>query len=401
MKLSSSHLSMVAALSCSLLTACGGNAAGTDPVANGAGGAGGGSGGPADTCDPKAAIPCFKGLAEPCKNFHTKFDGDEYCLEPPDPSVGMQMHVGPTDYDDPVQTDKYVMPPGAEPNWYENVTLSNTTTKYTRGYHSSMRPGSHHFIMYAIPTPANGPTGPVQTGGGVESASGVGGRFLAGATRATQDIDTNGTFPEDQGIGSEMPPLQTVSANLHYINQTDHPLLQELWMNFIFIDEALVTQFVKPITWYGGLAMNIKPGTHVTLHNNPTSCKAPADIRVAMMTAHAHASTLRVTTNMIPAAGGGPTQLFSDYNWHEPTGWRFDRAATNPTVDAVAGTSGAISGILQVKKGDQFGWECEIQNNQPGNLTFGNHLLTGEMCNVFGFYYTKDRAATPWTCAFQ
>jgi hypothetical protein len=388
-------------LGCSFLMACSGNGTRGGDGANVTGGGGAGTdggGGAADTCDPNAEIPCFKGLAEPCKDLHTTFDGDEYCLAVPDPDVGMQMHVGPDDYTDPEQTAKYMIAPGEETNWYEVKQLTNDVTKFTRGYHSSMRPGSHHFIMYGVADTSA--TGPVSTGSGIESANGIGGEFLAGATRATQNIDTKGEYPEDQGIGAEMPPRRSVSNNLHFINLGDHPLLQELWVNFIFIDEAEVTKYVKPITWYGGLAMNIPPGDHVVLKNDPASCTAPGDVRVAMMTAHAHASTLRVTTKMQAAGAAEQTTLFEDYNWHEPTEWRFNRAAKNPLPDAAAGTSGGFSGVVNTKVGDQYSWECEVLNKQTVNLTFGNHLLTGEMCNVFGFYFTDNRAAKPWTCAF-
>jgi hypothetical protein len=191
-----------------------------------------------------------------------------------------------------------------------------------------------------------------------------------------------------------------VANNLHFINLEDEPLLQELWVNFIYIDESEVTQYVKPITWYGGFLMNIPPGAHVTLQNPAESCTAPGDVRVGMMTAHAHANTLRVTTKMRAAGSGEETLLFEDYDWHEPTEWRYNRAANNPAPDAELKRSGGFSGLVQTKPGDEFTWECEVQNAQSVNLTFGNRLLTGEMCNVFGFYFTKERAAKPWTCVF-
>jgi len=352
-----------------------------------------------EVCDPKGDIPCYEGIAEPCKDYETPFKGDEYCLAPPDPSLGIQMHVGPEDYDDPEATEPYMIYPSEELNWSEVKQLPNEETVFTRGYHSHMRPGSHHFIMFGVKDTA--PTGPTQAGEGTESAVGaIGGEFLAGATRAVQNIDTRGEYPEDQGIGSEMVPHRVVANNLHFINLEEEPLLQELWVNWIYIDESEVTQFVKPITWFGGLGMNIPPGTHVTLQNAPASCTAPGDVRVAMMTAHAHASTLRVTTKMQAAGSTDQTVLFEDYDWHEPTEWRYNRAANNPAPDPVAKSSGGFSGLVQTKPGDQFSWECEVRNEQSVSLTFGNRLLTGEMCNVFGFYYTQERASKPWLCAF-
>ena len=349
----------------------------------------------ADACDPKGTIPCFKGLAEPCKGLNSGFDGDEYCLAPPDPALGFQIHVGPSDYSDTAQTDKYMIAPGDETNWSETVVTPNDQTVFTRGYHSHMRPGSHHFIMFAVKDA--GPGGVQMNASGAESAVGaVGGTFLGGATRAVQNIDTRGEYPEDQGIGSEMPPLKPVAMNLHFINIGDKPLLQELWVNFILIDEAEVTKYVKPITWYGGLGMAIPNGQHTTLKSTPGSCKAPADVRIGMMTGHVHASTLRITTTM-----NDSNVLFEEFDWHEPSEWRFNRAAQNVAPDAVTQRSGGFSGVVNATPSDQFAWECEIENQSGVTLNFSNHVYTGEMCNVFGFYFTDNQNATPWLCAFN
>jgi hypothetical protein len=345
-------------------------------------------------CDPEAEIPCFEGLAEPCPGIESGFPGDEYCRAAPDPALGMQVHVGPKDYDDPEQIAQYVIAAGDETNWAEEVQFPNPTPVYTRGYRSYMRPGSHHFIMFGN-NQRTTEGGPVQSGTGAESAVGVGGRFLGGATKAIQNIDTQGEFPEDQGIGSEVPANSFVAMNLHFVNATPGPLLQEIWVNFIYIDEADVTQYVKPITWYGGLGMNIPPGTHTVLANNPGSCTTAEDLRIGMMTAHAHASTLRVTTWM-----NGSTLLFEDYDWAEPTEWRFNRSVDNPAPNPQTMQSGGHSGLVYASPGDSFVWECEVRNERSVNLTFSNRVYDGEMCNVFGFYITDNRTAAPWTCAF-
>lgn len=388
--------SVVLALACSMVACAkedaddGGSVDGIDPVPAG------------EECDPNGEIPCYENYAEPCENYDTQFLGDEYCRKAPDLSVGFQLHVGPTDYTDPDQTDKYMILPGEETNWSEISPVSPyPETVYTRGYHSYMRPGSHHMIMFGLrDRPANADQGPVQAGAGVESAVGAtSGVFLGGATRAIQNIDTKGALPEDQGIGSEVAPGRSVAVNLHFINLEQEPLLQEIWVNFILIPEAEVTKYVKPITWYGGILMNIAPGTHTTLASAPGSCTAPADMRVGMMTAHAHANTLRVGAYRDVA--GARQTLFEDFDWHEPTPWRFNNSDTNPVQDVAAKQSGSVSGIVTAAPGDTFGWECEVENKQNVNLTFGNRLLTGEMCNIFGFYFTENKAASPWMCAFM
>jgi hypothetical protein len=351
------------------------------------------------TCSPDNEIPCYEGLAEPCQNFDSGWEGDEYCLAPPDPALGFQLHVGPTDYDDATQIAQYVMHPGDETNWAEIKTNENATTVFTRGYHSHMRPGSHHFIMYGLNQPQQ--TGIVAGGSGQESAVGaLNGVFLGGATKQIENIDTQGPAPEDHGIGSEVPAGQQIAVNMHFINTTDHDLLQEIWVNFILIPESEVTQFVKPITWYGGVGMSIPPGTHTTLTNTPGSCTAPADVRVGMMIGHVHANTLRVATYDTPVGATDRTTMFEDFDWHDPTEWRFTSSITNPVPDVTNQISGGASGIINTQPGDDFIWECEIQNNRDVTLTFSNKVYDGEMCNVFGYYFTPDRNASPWMCAF-
>jgi hypothetical protein len=361
-----------------------------------------GSSGQAGVCDPNASIPCIAGLAEPCKDLHSGFDGDEYCLAPPDPGKGLQIHVGPKDYDDPAQTEKYMINPGEETNWAEVTEFPNDQTVFTRGYHSNMRPGSHHFIMFGMNgAPANTPQGPMMNASGAESAVGaLGGTFLGGATRQIQNIDTQGEYPEDEGIGSEMAPHRPVAMNLHFINIGDHPLLQEIWVNFILIPEEQVTKYVKPITWYGGFGMSIPPGDRQLLSNSGVPCTAPDNVRLAMMTGHVHANTLRITTSMTSAGATEPTTLFEDFDWHEPTEWRFDRAHPWSAPDRAAGKSGGYNGVINVTPGDQFHWECDVNNRSTATLTFSNRVYDGEMCNVFGFYYTEKRDASPWTCFF-
>src|SRR5438067_2227980 len=85
----------------------------------------------ADTCDPNAEIPCIKGQTEPCDDYHTGYDGDEYCMKPP--TNGLQIHVGPDTYDDPTALEPWILPPGGLPgqgpdvNWCYYLKTPNET----------------------------------------------------------------------------------------------------------------------------------------------------------------------------------------------------------------------------------------------------------------------------------
>src|SRR5689334_15476633 len=102
-------------------------------------------------CDPNGEVPCFAGVAEPCTNIHSGYDGDDYCRAAPKPSDGFQIHVGPKDYTNPDDVAKYLAKPGDETNWAEVVQTPNDATVYWDGYYSFMRPGSHHFILFGLP----------------------------------------------------------------------------------------------------------------------------------------------------------------------------------------------------------------------------------------------------------
>lgn len=365
-----------------------------------------GGGEPAgETCDPNGEIPCHEGIAEPCQDYETPFPGDEYCLAVPDPSIGVQIHVGPDDYDDPDQVAKYALKPGEETNWAEISEFPNDTTIYSDGYVSHMRPGSHHFILYGIDQSQVPDQSTVQTGQGAEAAVGaLGGNFLAGATKPIQDALVLSDNPEDQGIGNEIPAHRPVAVNLHFINtSTDTTDLQEIWVNFHKIAEEDVRLWAKPMTWYGGLSMAIPPGTQETL-TNPTPCVPPAaagdSVRIVGITGHVHASTVRYNATYDRQGVDGRQYLFEDYEWEEPSQFNFNNTEVNNPPDPDLQVTGGYSGVFMTQPGDQYHWECEVHNETDTTLHFANHVYTAEMCCVFGFYATENRDAGNWLCAF-
>jgi hypothetical protein len=356
------------------------------------------------TCDPHGAVPCFKGIAEPCPGIHSGYDGDEYCRAAPDPSVGFQIHVGPTDYSNPSDVAKYIAHPGDELNWAQTVETPNDTEIYWDGYYSFMRPGSHHFILFGLPpgsAPAADAGGPKTNGSGAEAAVGaIGGEFLAGATVTVQDAMPYD--PESQGAATEVPPHSVYAVNLHFINTKDHDLVQEIWVNFHEIAQGDIRHWKRAITWYGGLGMNIAPGTNYKLDSSTkTTCTPPqgaTNMQIQGVTGHVHANTTEYSASM--QRGGQTSLLFQDFDWHDPREFRFNSLDDNGTPDPVKGTPGGYSGVLKLDPTDQFTWECTGYNKSNTNLTFSNKVYTGEMCNVFGFYQTDTQSAGPWMCAF-
>jgi len=367
-------------------------------------------------CDPNdAVIPCFVGKTEPCNNFSSGYAGDELCMKPP--INGFQYHIGPTNYDDPNEIEKWILPAGgydandpravilgseADVNWCYYMKTPNDAEIFTGEYYSHMRPGSHHFIMFGLAADSdlNDSTAP-ESCSGQNSQVASGANFLAGATRRVQNAAMVGDTEEDKGLGTPTAAHQQLNMNLHFVNPGETPVLQEIWVNMIEKPAGEVTSIIKAIEWLGGLGMDIPPAAHQVLQSDASVCSPPFDdTRILGITAHMHSSTTRVSMYRQVAGSSTKELIFDDFNWEEPTVWLFNSKFINESPDRVVNRSGsAFNGTLVANTKDKFTWECEVQNNTNVNLQFSDKAFTGEMCNVFGMY-AEPAASKPWQCFF-
>jgi hypothetical protein len=115
-------------------------------------------------------------------------------------------------------------------------------------------------------------------------------------------------------------------------------------------------------------------------------------LRLVEATGHFHAHTVRFSAWKTVA--GVRSLIFEDDNWHEPSMFLFDSVTQNRAMDPEHHTVGAISGIINLEKGDSIDWECEVNNDSEKALRFGNEVYGAEMCNMFGAYTPGTGA--PW-----
>src|ERR1044071_5423900 len=87
-----------------------------------AGGNGDGDGGVDDSLYP--GVPDLRGG---CPGLNSGFPGDEMCLAPPDPSEGIQIHLGPASYANP---GNFVIQPDQENSWCINFHLPELEDAY-------------------------------------------------------------------------------------------------------------------------------------------------------------------------------------------------------------------------------------------------------------------------------
>ncbi|HVU03598.1 MAG TPA: hypothetical protein VHE30_17690 [Polyangiaceae bacterium] len=367
--------------------ACGGtHDSGTNP-GNGAGSGGSGGdpggsgGGDANGAGGGAGVPKVDPAAVPC-DLHTTWDGDELCIEAPPADQGFQVHVGPTNYDDPDEVAKYVIQAGDETNGYYYLKSANDSDVFFYKRNYRMRPGSHHLIVseasadhpdgWNTPAAGGAPTSPI---GGIDV-----GRRLGGTQNDVKDNPIGGVLPpENVGIGMPLTAHAQLSVNLHHNNVTDHPILREAWVNFWYVPKEEVTQEAKEMFAVGGFLMSINPGEHTTLHY---TCDVTEDGRILTAYGHRHAHNVRF--DAWRTRNGAKESIYEGFDWAEPMVLEYSSVVTNPPPDLATRTEGGWSGILDLEKGDVVEWECEVNNDSANTLHFTNETVNGEMCILVG-----------------
>jgi hypothetical protein len=334
-----------------------------------------------------------------CSNFHTSYEGDEQCIEPPPPGKGFQFHYGPSDYNDAAEVKAYTLAPNSEVTDCVTFPTPNDTEVYFDEYHSRMRPGSHHLLLYIqsakLPETGKGGPSPCNLAGEINTIN------LFGAQTATLDVKGLGNdAAENAGMAVRIPARQQGIMQIHFINTGSKPILREAWANVVYTDKSQVTQLGAPIFFIAGVTMNIAKGQTQVIHGTaavPTN--AGPDFRLIAATPHYHTHTNRFT---VTATIDGQTETILDnfpkmHVLPEPALVAYDSVQKNPAPNETARTDGASSGIVHLKPGDKIDWSCTMTNDdQPNPITFGNAVYTGEMCNLFGLYGpTTD--STPWS----
>jgi len=311
------------------------------------------------------AMPVPQGIAPPdgfkpnemgtC-NLHTKWKGDEYCILPPPPDKGFQLHIGPSNYDNPEA--QYVLQPGMENvRTYMNTAANDKNIYfYVRQYR--MRPGAHHTIVRDSST----------------------GRRLSGSD-VNQDHPVGGiTAPENAGVGIPLTAHAPLTTDHHAINTTEQALLQEVWVNFWYVDPAKVKESTILLYDPGTVMSTIAP--HQDIVMGPWECDVMQTGRLISMFGHVHANDVRFSAWRTRA--GKSDLIYESYHWEEPLFLEFTSLSKNAVPDPVKLMDGGWTGILDLQKGDTLKWECHEVNKQDTTLRFTNQTFEGWMCIIIG-----------------
>lgn len=317
------------------------------------------------------AIRCID--ADP--SYDTGYLGDEWCVLPPAPENGTQIRVGPESYASP--SAGFVLEPGEEITNYYFVNAPNTEQHYYYRTNWRMRNGSHHMIITVMNDRADGWSASGDIGAG-------GSRSFGGAQRPNQDRPS-GTLeisPENADLGERLDPKQQFSFNLHHFNLTDEPTLREVWVNVWYKPQSEVKREIDGISIFGNpLDLNIPNGEHRVLHYR---CDVPGNTRIMTLNGHRHAWTDRFGVWLIRSGSTEEIPIYESFDYNDMPTYQYDSVTQNPVPDRANQIDGAFSGVLDVKRGDQLHFVCDITNGSGGSLRFANEVMTGEMCILFG-----------------
>jgi hypothetical protein len=281
----------------------------------------------------------------------TRFRGDEFCIKPPPEDEGFQLHVGPTDHDNP--EPRFILEPTQEVTETFPAVTGNERSVYYFFRQQRMRPGSHHLLVRTNTT----------------------NELIVSAQNPISDSPAGGKIaPENEGVGFPLAARTPLSVNVHFINTSDEPILKEVWVNFWYKDASTVTEPANVI--FTGVPVNIPPGRHVVLSSD---CTVRGSGRILRLFGHKHANNVRWSSYRV--RGGQKDLLFEDYeHWEEPLVLEYSSITTNPKADPATKTPGGWSGIVDLQAGDVFRFECEVVNETSRTFTGQNEAVDDEMC---------------------
>jgi hypothetical protein len=338
-----------------------------------AGGAGAETAGGSDGCGDgrrvSSVTPCTDD-PDPC-GLNSGFRGDEYCLLPPPPGEGIQIHFGPSDYTDPAELAKYTLDPDQDVNAYGIADIPLTEQKWFSHVKIQMRPGSHHLINTVLDDKYE--VGFVPAGQGCPGSTVSG---FPGTQNLVYESPPNGQHaPENVGLGRSLAPNTSLCVNHHGYNFTEDVQLREVWINVYFVDESEVTQRTQGIALVAGPWTPIPVGASISLGKE---VEIEGSGRIISMFGHRHAWTDRF------AVWHNDRLVYDSWNWQESIVFNYDSITENPPPNPEGMTDGAVSGILDVQEGDRLRFQCDVNNGNDKPLPFTNALYDGEMCILFG-----------------
>lgn len=287
----------------------------------------------------------------------TRFENPPFAPLPV-PEKGMQLHLGP-----------FTVAPNYEREslFYEPLNLADDV--FIKRFEMVMRPGSHHFILYAFSQNTPGSLIPQpQTFRDYRDASG---NYIIpnlAVTRyhiffaGTQWPRVNYHFPE--GVALRLPKGLGLDLNSHYANRKNEVVTGEVYTNLHTVDRTEV-EFIAEVLFLNNTEFYLPPNQVTTITKTyPNNENVNMNIFQLFSHAHEHMTEFRVEL------AGGPRDgelVYISTDWEHP-----------PILE--------LDPPLIIAPGDSLRLMATYNNWTDRGLTFGL-LSQDEMMILFGYYY--------------
>jgi hypothetical protein len=239
--------------------------------------------------------------------------------------------------------------------WY--TTINSSAALQAVQMHSTMTPGSHHFIVYTTQTP-------LRPDGTFEDCANNQGLSLQNTPvwlYATQDPEATMNMPA--GTALPLKASQPLYFNMHYLNATPSPMTVHVTWD-VTSAEGTFQQVGAFITY--NTQISIPPNGTQTVSGN---CDVPSGAQFFTMSTHSHKYTVDAIAAKWVNGGQGPVLVHTtDWGHAQITNW------------------GAPS-FMTFAPGEQLHYECTYQNSTANTITVGESAATNEMCMAVGYYF--------------
>lgn len=296
---------------------------------------------------------------------------DETVFSPPAfepleiPENGIQVHIPP-----------FNVPPQFERELFYYVEIDTPSYVYVNRIASTMRPGSHHFIVYTYDGVPQNNLPSKEVFRDIRNFDGTVNpgvlfqmqfqKFISGTQTRLFDY----TFPE--GVALKIDPSFGFDLNSHYANYSNDTIVGEVYNNFYFSDEADIDH-VAEILQLSNNDIYLPPNQETTISSKfwiNQEIGEPANI--FQLFSHAHKLNTNFKVFRINQNEPDSRELiYISYDWEHPPVMKFDPP-------------------LFFNENEGIEMEATYFNDTDETVEFGL-LSVDEMMIVFGLYFTGEQ----------
>jgi hypothetical protein len=235
-------------------------------------------------------------------------------FEIPDPPVfGIQLHLGP--FDAPVGGERELLS-YVDPGFTEDIFIKRIKI--------SMRPGSHHFILYTF---EDIPPFLIPEENVIRDYYNENGEYIVENIIPSQyhkfvtgtqwpNLDFN--FPE--GIALRFPNEYGFDQNSHYVNYTEQTLSGEVYTSLYFAEPDEI-EHVAEILMLNNTDFSLPPNQVTTIErtywSNELGLNGDAQVNIFQLFSHAHQHMIRFDIEIIDIEGNSEL-VYTALDWEHP-----------------------------------------------------------------------------------